>query len=327
MKSLYFFLPLLLIVSLSFGQQMQISQPVIIDDSNQNGLVEPEEVVTMRLWITNSTGANITSPYITADLDTWDISDVLLSSGLGTSFMNGDSSWVEITFTTEMFFMPGELDGYIALHGSNISDSIYNSFSHMVELHYECEKFVFSGWSLNIINGYEALYFDLYNYNAWYVNYPGFYFEINDPYITVLDTMESYYYWMDGNGYTQIWTSIDLLWNMPYNHEVEVIITLSNLGGNYLCKDTIYMTLNAMNNIGFAADQREVLVYPNPAQDRLFINGPVNNEGRYEIISAQGNLVKSGALESELSLENIQSGIYFIRFPGTELKAQKIIKQ
>jgi Secretion system C-terminal sorting domain len=63
-------------------------------------------------------------------------------------------------------------------------------------------------------------------------------------------------------------------------------------------------------------------VYPNPANNQIFIKG-LNNGMQWKIYNAQGALI-CGGRESSVSIENLQSGIYFITVNDNTFKFVKM---
>jgi surface protein len=56
-----------------------------------------------------------------------------------------------------------------------------------------------------------------------------------------------------------------------------------------------------------------ISVYPNPAKDKLFIQG-LSKPSKVSIYNVLGKLVFSKTTSSEIDLEGLQSGIYIVRF-------------
>lgn len=75
--------------------------------------------------------------------------------------------------------------------------------------------------------------------------------------------------------------------------------------------------------------EKSVSIYPNPAQDRIFINTE-KNISHYELYNSVGKLVKSDVLNDNiLSVAECPSGIFFLKLysNGTYFTTEKIIKR
>lgn len=64
-------------------------------------------------------------------------------------------------------------------------------------------------------------------------------------------------------------------------------------------------------------------VYPNPAEDHVFVSNSFEDAKAYELRSAKGKLVKNGTIESEeefIDLSNVPPGMYFLHIDGQMTK-------
>ncbi len=75
-----------------------------------------------------------------------------------------------------------------------------------------------------------------------------------------------------------------------------------------------------LNNIGVSELQNDFAVYPNPAQDVLYIDGDVSDV-TYELRDKLGRLVKSGQVYGAIYLDGLVSGTYFLRIFNEEGKS------
>jgi len=70
-----------------------------------------------------------------------------------------------------------------------------------------------------------------------------------------------------------------------------------------------------------------ISVYPNPAKDKLFIQG-LSNPSKVSIYNVLGKLMLSERNSSELDLEELQSGIYIVKIVDQQKETtRKFIKK
>ena len=84
------------------------------------------------------------------------------------------------------------------------------------------------------------------------------------------------------------------------------------------------------SNIRIGRVTDKPLIYPNPANDKVYINLPnFENTCNIEVFDVNGRLVLSKSINSEssiLDISNLHKGIYYIRFLGiSTLKIEKLI--
>lgn len=78
----------------------------------------------------------------------------------------------------------------------------------------------------------------------------------------------------------------------------------------------------------------DILIYPNPASDVLYLNHQIDEPVSYRIIDLDGKLIQKGNLNSNkndvISLEKLQAGVYFIEFENKldkSIRIEKFLKQ
>jgi hypothetical protein len=83
-----------------------------------------------------------------------------------------------------------------------------------------------------------------------------------------------------------------------------------------------------------SSKQEGILLYPNPFQDKLYLDFTVNNykDSEYQLFDAQGKLIKSEKIwqsKSEFNFSALPSALYIIRINknGENIKTFKIIKK
>ncbi len=76
--------------------------------------------------------------------------------------------------------------------------------------------------------------------------------------------------------------------------------------------------------------EKKLIVFPNPAEDYLFIKSNMNlDDINYEIFDLQGRVVESNRLTNKkINLNNLNSGVYILRFSyGNGSEAIKFVKR
>jgi len=76
--------------------------------------------------------------------------------------------------------------------------------------------------------------------------------------------------------------------------------------------------------------EESILIYPNPASDKIYINAGINDEYLVEITAINGQLKYKSIMDSplvDIDISTLQSGIYFVTVTSKDkLRTQKIIK-
>lgn len=79
-----------------------------------------------------------------------------------------------------------------------------------------------------------------------------------------------------------------------------------------------------------AHDNSEIRIFPNPAKDHISVTGLNTSLYSYKIMDLPGKTVKSGILQNNLDLAELQDGIYYLMITdlnGKSVKNIKLIKQ
>ena len=82
-------------------------------------------------------------------------------------------------------------------------------------------------------------------------------------------------------------------------------------------------------NITEQKNLNEILLFPNPANAELIINGHIDESSSYEITSIEGKSLQKGVVvNSSISIENLKSGLYLIKIK-TEIgeSVQRFVKE
>ena len=78
-----------------------------------------------------------------------------------------------------------------------------------------------------------------------------------------------------------------------------------------------------------AAEAAEFIVYPNPANDRVFVtvSRVAHNNAQVEIVDMTGRTVARQNVadgKAEINVSNLQKGVYFVKYDGS---VRKIVKK
>lgn len=80
-----------------------------------------------------------------------------------------------------------------------------------------------------------------------------------------------------------------------------------------------------------ALSENEIIIYPNPASDILFIEGLPNNNFDFKLFNIQGKLMDQGQISSiknSINTQNLERGTYFLKLSnGISAITKKIIKK
>ena len=95
---------------------------------------------------------------------------------------------------------------------------------------------------------------------------------------------------------------------------------------NFVSKHDINGLINCATNIHKELPNNELVFYPNPVSDKLFIEMKTNSNCNYYIFSKVGKLIHSGNInniENSIDFTNLQPNLYIIKINN---KATKILK-
>jgi len=75
-----------------------------------------------------------------------------------------------------------------------------------------------------------------------------------------------------------------------------------------------------LNSLSVDEISLEFVLYPNPAQNSLFINGIIDQNSSYEIYDNIGQLVASGIVNNQINIAHLSSGFYIIKISNSDSK-------
>lgn len=99
------------------------------------------------------------------------------------------------------------------------------------------------------------------------------------------------------------------------------IIATTTQGG---FKDTCFVKVDLDNKTSFVAKSKDIVIYPNPNKGEFYFSAKTNEKNlNFEIIDVNGKTVHTQVLSSDngdynhvIQLENINKGVYMIKFTG-----------
>lgn len=113
--------------------------------------------------------------------------------------------------------------------------------------------------------------------------------------------------------------------SMTFNGLIDNVLIYENA----LSASDIY-SLNTIFNTATISENSQLAnlsVYPNPAKEKLFIKSSID-EIEYELFSAAGEKLMSGEYNSAINIENLKSGIYFVKVMSAGAKeVVKFVKE
>ena len=135
------------------------------------------------------------------------------------------------------------------------------------------------------------------------------------------------YEWDFGDG-TPISNEVNPVHLYPDNGSFTVELIVSNCDK----KDTLYIPVWVP--CGSSIDEQtnaQVKTYPNPFTDRIAISTELpGNAGAWELLNAQGQLIQSGSLKSNLFIEglgNLPNGLYLLKLQvGDKTVVKRVVK-
>ena len=112
----------------------------------------------------------------------------------------------------------------------------------------------------------------------------------------------------------------DVIWQAPADTFFQYIPAVTGLY-EYVCTPHVQYDMIASFNVveGTTGNdemiQGELLIYPNPVTESLFLNSSQMNLG-YKIFTLSGKLIEEGFYNGEIDLIRLEKGTYFIEIIG-----------
>lgn len=139
--------------------------------------------------------------------------------------------------------------------------------------------------------------------------------------LSTTQTYNSYQWLLNGNA---IPNATEGTYEVRQNGNYQVIVT-----NEYGCTDTsdVYV-VNNVSTHNIVSVAQDVIVYPNPAEDVIYIESPV--AVYIQLTSIEGKKIKTADNTGMLNIADVPKGIYFLNITdesGVLLKVEKIVKQ
>lgn len=124
----------------------------------------------------------------------------------------------------------------------------------------------------------------------------------------------------------------DQIWQLPADTFFQYVPTVVGVY-DYVC--TPHIALGMIGSItvqsgpiGIATNQPapDVIVYPNPAKEQLFVQG-IEGLQPYMIYSHSGQLVLSGTTSGTIDVNELTTGIYYLELTGNLPRRLRFIKR
>lgn len=134
--------------------------------------------------------------------------------------------------------------------------------------------------------------------------------------------MSGYTLWIEGIGDTRgLFQSTKSL----YIDGTTNILTCCGLGDSLVYQNQDYPNCGKSASVEtmFA---NQINIYPNPASNKIIVNGIINDQMNYQIIDVLGSIVQEGTLRTEINL-NLKNDSYFLIIRKNEdiIKTEKLI--
>ncbi len=123
------------------------------------------------------------------------------------------------------------------------------------------------------------------------------------------------YFWDFGDGNTGSGSVV------THEFTSEGTFTVTCIASNDFCSDTSSITIEVGVTVGHqAAGNHKLQLFPNPAQDRVFVDGQTLNHAPVQAFDLSGRMVWSGTLEqNSFSVASWTPGVYFIQIGNQAL--------
>lgn len=82
-------------------------------------------------------------------------------------------------------------------------------------------------------------------------------------------------------------------------------------------------TRNAVLADSDSGSDSEIVIYPNPADSFLRVDGLIMDEASYSIVNQQGQILRSGKLDQEINVEDLPAGLYILELKDSKKSTTK----
>jgi hypothetical protein len=91
-------------------------------------------------------------------------------------------------------------------------------------------------------------------------------------------------------------------------------------------KNDLWNLIGGNSFINKNYDLNQVILYPNPASDFIYVEYNRTDVLNYEFYNSTGSIISKGLLETGIETENLSDGIYFLKcFNGDDHFSKKFV--
>ena len=314
----------------SNAQTLTLEYLGVIEDSNTNGYIEPTEEVTLSFVLKNNTLTDFINFIVEEDYSHYD-ADLQTIYHQQSDLLSGDSALIEITYIMGEYLMPWDLDqSTLKFYVYGGVDTTIIEYSIPIDMNFECSDINFLSVDVAIDTLYTSITVNLENTSLWSLQYPGFTFYTNDPYVQFSGQIGYYYVFPAGWEYG-FWESMTISPYTPDNHLVEAYFTMMTMDSVVTCDIPFSFMLNETTNGIVSEVNNELLIYPNPVSNILNIESP-DSKSEVRIIDILGHVIDNYTISNSNSIDvsNLKNGIYILEFIDKvtgEINTHKLLKQ
>lgn len=105
-----------------------------------------------------------------------------------------------------------------------------------------------------------------------------------------------------------------------------LIKTTAGVSDTYTYSNLISLTFSATTSSEFISDKSDLILFPNPAVETIYINGLNSSHSDLKIYNISGGLVysqKVNSSELQISVESLVPGLYLVRVNNKTIKFSK----
>jgi dienelactone hydrolase len=118
--------------------------------------------------------------------------------------------------------------------------------------------------------------------------------------------------------------------NLPiFGANNDTLIVPSNFSGTYNLLVTFDFGCSYSNDIAQVEEQyqAEFQVFPNPANELIFLNGQLHTATPYALLDVQGHVVQSGIIDpkvNSIEIKNLKNGSFFLKLSSKQQSIYKV---
>jgi hypothetical protein len=314
------------------AQTINVSNVQLLSDADGNGYIDPNEVITLSLTLTNNSGIQHQNFSIEENITYYQAE--FISLAFAQSYLQpGDSMVVDVTYLTDEDLQPWDFDASLVFIDESGTDSTVLDFTVPMVFHFECSELDLISVQVYTESTYPGIEVLFENNSSWDLQYPGILFSTNDPYVQFPGNV-GYYYVLPNDFTYPMWESITVSPYTPENYTVNATVTFITIDSTVICDFPISFVLN-QTSVSISTYQKdEQFLHPNPATDWIELSGISYSTTEAMILAMDGRIVHTDYLESgqnKINIQSLGSGMYYIEIRNKErttlLSRQLFVKQ